>query len=96
MLVLLYNGKGLKRLSCLEMHLPKQNTNSIISGHIRQKLLKIKPKPFRFQWTKYFQYVCTLKSRIVRPAPIFENLRFLTFADRKNGPDIGAGASIFF
>ena len=26
------------------------------------------------------------------PAPISGNLRFLTFPDRKNGPDIGAGA----
>ena len=36
----------------------------------------------------------TLKSRIVAPAAISGNLRFLTFLDRKNGSDIGAGASV--
>ena len=45
--------------------------------------------------TSRTQNIITLKSRIMAPAPISENLRFLTFLDRKNGSDIGAGASIF-
>ena len=41
----------------------------------------------------YAEY--TLKSRIVAPAPISENVIFLTFPDRKNGPkDIWAPAPL--
>ena len=41
---------------------------------------------------RYSGNIITLKSRIVAQAPISENLRFLTFSDRKNGSDNGAGA----